>query len=107
MSNKIDSISHQVPVTRQDNRSGAAGSDRATAGNAPAADAAGGDTVELTGMAQRLQALEAAVADLPEVNTERVAELREQIASGEYAVDSRQVADKMLGLDKLLPESDQ
>ncbi len=107
MSNKIDSISHQVPVTRQDNRSGPAESAPSATGGPAAGDKTSADTVELTGMAQRLKALEAAVAELPEVDEARVAALREQIASGEYTVDSRSVADKMLGMDKLLPESDQ
>ena len=106
MSNKIDSISHQVPVTRQENRSGAADTDSPAAARPGAGEPAGGDTVELTGMARRLTDLEAAVADLPEVDAERVAALREQIASGEYSVDSRSVADKMLGMDKILPDGE-
>ncbi len=107
MSNKIDSISHQVPVTRQDNRSGPEASSPSASGAAGASETNSADTVELTGMAQRLKALEASVAELPEVDEARVAALREQIESGEYTVDSRSVADKMLGLDKQMPESDQ
>lgn len=57
---------------------------------------AGGDEVKVTEQAARLQAIEARLADMPSVDSKRVAELRQAIAEGSYEVDPRRIADKLL-----------
>jgi len=39
---------------------------------------------------------------LPEVNSARVTELRDKINAGEYQIDSRRLADKILAFEKNL-----
>ena len=56
----------------------------------------GGDRVELSAGSQDVQKAQEILQQTPAVRAERVAALRQQIERGEYQIDSRQVADKML-----------
>lgn len=58
------------------------------------------DAVSISTQAVDLQALEASIRQLPEVNSARVIELRDQIAAGQYNVDSQRVADKILAFEQ-------
>ena len=50
----------------------------------------------------RLQALSSKLDQLPEVDRQRVAELRQQVADGSYVVDPRAVAEKLTEFEALL-----
>lgn len=63
-------------------------------GSSPAAD-----SVSLTDTAARLQKLENTIAELPVVDSQRVEDIRNAIASGEYEINSASIADKMLSFD--------
>ena len=65
----------------------------------PSAAPAGGDLVNLTDTARQLQALARVTAGGDVVNVERVDAIRQSIADGQYAVDSRQVAERLLQFD--------
>lgn len=54
------------------------------------------DGVVLSQEAQQVKALKDKIAQAPEVRTERIEELRKQIASGTYRPDAREVADRMI-----------
>lgn len=58
------------------------------------------DAVSISTQAVDLQALEASIRQLPEVNGARVVELRDQINAGQYNVDSQRVADKILAFEQ-------
>ena len=60
------------------------------------------DTVQLTDSARALQELEKALADAPVVDSKRVDEIRQAIASGTYEVDAERVAQKLIDLETLL-----
>lgn len=81
----------------------------AKAGSAPdlsrdAAQEAGksGDTVHISSRAIDLQTLESHISQLPEVDRNRVTELRNQIAAGDYKIDAGRLADKLLAFDSKL-----
>ena len=57
------------------------------------------DSISLTDTASRLQKLESTIAELPVVDTQRVEDIRNAIANGEYEVNPARVAEKMLSLD--------
>ena len=74
---------------------------------APGATAsADSDVVTLTDLAARLQALAKSIEQLPEVDRQRVAELKQAIADGSYEVDDESVAEKLAAFEAQLQGSD-
>ena len=61
-----------------------------------AAPVGGADQVRLSQRAQEVQAARAALAEVPEVRQERVAELKAKIEAGTYKVDPYKVAERIL-----------
>ncbi len=60
------------------------------------------DAVTLTATAEKLKALEEKLAAVPEVDSERVAQIREAISSGQYKIDTESTAEKFLNFEKSL-----
>ncbi len=48
-----------------------------------------------------------ALANTPEVRNEKVAAIRQAIADGTYEINSRAIAEKLLGLEQQLPGDEQ
>ncbi|SEG58839.1 flagellar biosynthesis anti-sigma factor FlgM [Marinobacterium lutimaris] len=59
------------------------------------------DTVKISDAAQAIQGAAQKLESEPDVNSDRVAELKAAIDSGEYKVDAERVADRMLAFDSL------
>lgn len=59
----------------------------------------GGATVQLSSKAQDLKQIEKSLASLPEVDQARVDAIKERVQSGNYEVNSRNVAEKLLGFE--------
>lgn len=59
------------------------------------------DTVKISDAAQAIQSAVNELKSEPEVNSDRVAELKAAIDSGEYKVDADRVADRMLAFESL------
>jgi negative regulator of flagellin synthesis FlgM len=62
--------------------------------------AAAGDTVNITATGLALSRLEEIVQRAPIVDTERVAAIKDAIASGSYEVDARRVATALLAFER-------
>lgn len=100
MANKIGDFDNRPVRTGADRAVERAGA-RATADQKAAATPAD-SSVTLTDAAKRLAALERAIAAVPEVDTARVEELRDAIASGRYSVDAERIATRLLDLEREL-----
>jgi len=61
-----------------------------------------GDTVELTSSAKLLERLEKTLASIPDVDVERIAEVKAQIENGEYQIDADKMAAAILRMDQEL-----
>lgn len=61
-----------------------------------------GESVQLSQNARQLQSVSEKIANLPSVNSEKVAQLKQAIADGSYQIDNERVASKMLGLEAQL-----
>lgn len=103
-----------IDINRPNNVSGPNGSGRANqASQASDAQSAGkaapsttvaiapeprksGESVQLSNDAQHLQKVSDKLRDLPTVNKEQVARLKQAISDGSYQVDSQRVASKLL-----------
>lgn len=57
------------------------------------------DKFSLTEDANQLQALQQMIAGMPEVDKQRIAELREAIENGDYQVDSQKLARNMIDFE--------
>ena len=70
----------------------------------PAARAAAGsaDVVQLTELSARLQAVTSRIDQLAPVDRERVALLRQDIADGNYQIDTAAIAEKLAEFEALL-----
>ncbi|SMF36180.1 anti-sigma-28 factor, FlgM family [Alteromonadaceae bacterium Bs31] len=58
-----------------------------------------GDSVSLSDAGQAMAKLEAKLSDMPEVNSDIVAEVKADIANGRFQVDADAIASKMLEQD--------
>ncbi len=90
--NNLDIRQAKAPATERSNQSEAAESEK----RAEAAQ----DEVRLTNTATNLKRIEAKLADIPEIDSSKVSEIRSRLDSGSYEIDARQVAEKMLRLDQ-------
>jgi len=69
---------------------------QARAGGATAGTTGGSDKLNLSNQAAQLQALEAQIANLPIVDTQRVQDVQRTLATGAFRIEPAQVADKLL-----------
>lgn len=60
------------------------------------------ENVVLSQEAQRLNRLQATIGELPDVNAERVAALKQAIAEGKFEINPERIAENMLKHDDLL-----
>lgn len=60
------------------------------------------DAVQLTETAGRLKEIEARLAELPDIDQERVETLRKRIESGDYRPDPQRIAEKLARMEQEL-----
>jgi negative regulator of flagellin synthesis FlgM len=89
-----DAQPEQVTSTKNTaNPSSGAGKSSKTSG---VSSATGEDTVSLSSTHGDVQVLTAGLASVPEIRTERVNALKQQVSSGQYLPSSKQVADAIV-----------
>jgi len=70
-----------------------------TTTTAPAKATGSKDTFELSKTAQALKNADATIANSPDVDAQRVADIKAAIADGSYSIDYTSVADKLLSFE--------
>jgi flagellar biosynthesis anti-sigma factor FlgM len=65
-------------------------------GTAGVKPAAGEDTVDLSSTHSDVQTLKASLANVPDVRTDRVTPLRQQVSTGQFQPDSGKVAEAII-----------
>lgn len=103
---RVDDKSHGVVINlREYQRLRAMPKNAGT--DAPSRDGAREDEVELSSMMKQSREIGASLREFPDVREERVKELKALLASGDYRVSGRDIAEKMLkkaGQDPDTPE---
>jgi len=61
--------------------------------------AARGESVSLSNQAKNLKQLEQKLGDYPEMDDDRIAQIRSALESGTYKIDAEKLAQKMLEMD--------
>ena len=92
LGNKLDEAAGTTKVSR----------DNVVPAGKPAAKGAPSDKVELTNDAKLLEKLDKALANAPDVDEARVAEIKAAIEGGNYEIDADAIADAMLHFERLL-----
>lgn len=92
---KISPHNNSIPIEAyvnnvQDKKATAPSKDKTTDGGVKT------DTVDISDAAKRVRAAREELDRIPDVREDKVAELKKQIESGSYKVDSEQIAEKML-----------
>lgn len=98
MTTKIDGLPPGVP------RPSSSGNAPAASGRATSAERRGaaGDVVQVSGEAAGLASLERAMAESPAFDAPKVAALRALIESGQYQVDTQQIAARLAEVERAL-----
>ncbi len=73
-------------------------------GKGSAGPAALTDTVNLTSSAKLLERLDKTLAASPDIDSDRVAEIKTAIENGDYQIDADAIADAMIRLDRSFGE---
>ncbi|MDN6320105.1 MAG: flagellar biosynthesis anti-sigma factor FlgM [Marinobacter sp.] len=63
-------------------------------------EGARGDNVNLSSQARNLKQLEQKLGDYPEMDDDRIEQIRSQLENGTYKIDAEKLAQKMLDMDK-------
>lgn len=64
------------------------------------AQGARGEDVNLSNQARNLKQLEQKLGDYPEMDDDRIEQIRSQLENGTYKIDAEKLAQKMLDMDK-------
>jgi negative regulator of flagellin synthesis FlgM len=97
---EINNIKSNAPGGVNNPRSNAVDDKSSTSkasGNASTASAP--DKFSLTDDANQLQALQQMIANMPDTDKQRIADLREAIENGEYQVDAQKLARNMIDFE--------
>jgi len=60
------------------------------------------DTLSITKTATQLQSIEREISEIPVIDMERVETMQQLLSSGEYEIDTTQLADKLLSFEMKL-----
>lgn len=91
-SQTINENQNNQPVAKQQNTPAASG----------IASNIANDTVNLTGTASQLRALEQQIASLPVVDVQRVESIKQEISNGSYQIDPPRIAEKMIQIESAI-----
>ena len=97
----IKGLNSRETTGARQGETGAVRTDPRARNTAQAGDVARDDTVELSSLAEFIRTEASKLAAQPAVDENRVRDIRNAIASGEYQIDSTRVAQKLIEADNL------
>lgn len=101
MANEIDGVSKSgLPKISDVTAARRVDGEKTKGGERTASESRGNDTVALTDGARLMQRVESQLAAAGETDPARVEAIKAEIASGDYQIDDREIADKILRSDR-------
>ncbi|MGC4028553.1 MAG: flagellar biosynthesis anti-sigma factor FlgM [Steroidobacteraceae bacterium] len=97
MSNRVSGVEIR-PVRTAPGAATSRKSGESPAGGSTAAEA--GVDVRITGAARGLAAIEQRLRELPAIDENRVAAVRQRLEDGSYRIDAQRIADRLLHLEQ-------
>jgi len=70
--------------------------------NSQSTSASTADTVSITGEANRIRELQNSLAEVPDIDMEKVEAIKQEIANGNYPIDAERIASNLIDLEKTL-----
>jgi len=104
LSSAISTKTNHVSDSHQANKTGHEANRNNTAQAGSAAPAIS-DTINITGTASQLQALEKQLSSLPVVDVQRVDSVKREISNGTFEIDPPRIADKMIQIESAISQS--
>ena len=104
MSSKIGGVDGNSPSTAIGAGRAVQRPQDAATGGLKNSNGSGTPSVQITGTARQMASLEQAVRDLPAVNDTKVAQISAAIEQGTYKVDARDIANKLIQMEKVLED---
>ena len=101
MVSDIKGLNSRETTAARQGEAGAVRADQRARNTAQTGDVARDDTVELSSLAEFIRTTASKLAAQPAVDENRVRDIRNAIASGEYQIDSQRVARKLIEADNL------
>ncbi|MBT3308749.1 MAG: flagellar biosynthesis anti-sigma factor FlgM [Gammaproteobacteria bacterium] len=103
----VNSLTHSRPsqVTNE-NRQPTVGRTEPSVQQQQTGKSAVAETVSMTDAAANLKKISSQMGKLPVVESKRVEEIKKAIENGDFEIDEVFVADKLIGMEKLLHEYD-
>jgi negative regulator of flagellin synthesis FlgM len=109
VSGKISGVNNSQPASPATSAAGpraAAATAASPATGAPGGPGSATDSVQITDTASYLVTAEQTLADVPVINSARVAETSDALANGTYKVSAERIANQLLQFERVLPEED-
>jgi len=108
MSNEINTTlgGRTIAPGTQNTREAGQNQGQATVGNHSTGSTAQSSTVSMTQLAEKLLALETKLAEMPVVDSVRVAEIKQSIADGSFTINPANIASKLLSMESGLLKGD-
>ena len=94
--NHSDILSSQSKKTDKSNE--ASTSNESTIANSNSSS----ETVSITSEASRIRELQSSLANVPDIDLEKVEAIKQEIANGNYPIDHERIASNLLDLEKSL-----
>ena len=108
MAIEISNITQNRPAqVSSENRQPSVGRNEATAQQQETGKSAATETVSMTDAAVNLKKMSKQMGRLPVVESKRVEEIKKAIENGDFEIDEVHIADKLIGMEKLLHEHEQ
>jgi negative regulator of flagellin synthesis FlgM len=107
VSGKINGVPNSQPASPATSAAGPRAATAAATGAAPGSTGGSGsatDSVQITDTASYLVTAEQTLADVPVINSGRVAETSDALANGTYKISPERIANQLLQFERLLPE---